>query len=445
LVKILFLQSIRFKTSLLFFVVFLIISVPVNFIIYNKVKKVIETADSKELKLEAEKLLNQVRLDPKQIPLPKQGYFEKIQLNREIYFENIFTSPSFPELDQAIYFLENYQQDTLVFVTLKREIEYSAGVVLLTLMRSDEPLRSALEELKRYLFYANAASIFLAGLLVYVVTGISLAPVKKIVSAAQHINAANSMERVPAPTSRDEYQQLAEAINAMLLRMETSIKTQTNFFASAAHELKTPLTVMRAELSLALQQTGNSETIKILVSNLREVQRLDHIIHNFLLISQLKTETLVLRKQPVELDEIIFAALKKSNYLAHERGSSVKVHLAEKPFYVQVDVDMMETVIGNLVENALNYSDHGAIILIELTRLENTLELTVANDTKSSIPDLNRLTEEFYKVEPQSSGLGLGLWICKRILTMHQTELTLSHVQQRFMAKFKLQSRVADV
>ena len=391
-------------------------------------------ADIKELKFEAEKLIDQVRLDPREIPLPKAGFSEKIQLNKEIYFEELFSSPSFPALDQSFYFVEYFQQDTLAFVTVKRKIEYSSSVILLTLMRSNKQLQSSLAELTSYLFYATSASILLAGVFVYTITGFSLSPVMKIVAASTRVNASNSIERVPVPKAKDEYQQLARAINSMLERIELSIKNQTNFFASAAHELKTPLTVMKAELTLALRKSLGSDVAKILDSNLREVERLDHIIHNFLLISQLKTETISLNRKLYGFQEVVFSAMKKIKYLAQDKGSSIQVSLQEEDISADLDFDMMETVVVNLLENAVKYSPYGSVITVQLLQIENRLEVKFMNPILKPLSALDRLKEEFYKAEPQSSGLGLGLWICNRILMMHQCEFSLSQDDNHFCA-----------
>jgi len=429
-----FFSSVRTKTSLLFFGVFLIIILPINYIIYQKIKKILVEADIKELKFEAEKLIDQVRLDPREIPLPKAGFSEKIQLNKEIYFEELFSSPSFPALDQSFYFVEYFQQDTLAFVTVKRKIEYSSSVILLTLMRSNKQLQSSLAELTSYLFYATSASILLAGVFVYTITGFSLSPVMKIVAASTRVNASNSIERVPVPKAKDEYQQLARAINSMLERIELSIKNQTNFFASAAHELKTPLTVMKAELTLALRKSLGSDVAKILDSNLREVERLDHIIHNFLLISQLKTETISLNRKLYGFQEVVFSAMKKIKYLAQDKGSSIQVSLQEEDISADLDFDMMETVVVNLLENAVKYSPYGSVITVQLLQIENRLEVKFMNPILKPLSALDRLKEEFYKAEPQSSGLGLGLWICNRILMMHQCEFSLSQDDNHFCA-----------
>jgi signal transduction histidine kinase len=418
----------------LFFGVFLIIILPINYIIYQKIKKILVEADIKELKFEAEKLIDQVRLDPREIPLPKAGFSEKIQLNKEIYFEELFSSPSFPALDQSFYFVEYFQQDTLAFVTVKRKIEYSSSVILLTLMRSNKQLQSSLAELTSYLFYATSASILLAGVFVYTITGFSLSPVMKIVAASTRVNASNSIERVPVPKAKDEYQQLARAINSMLERIELSIKNQTNFFASAAHELKTPLTVMKAELTLALRKSLGSDVAKILDSNLREVERLDHIIHNFLLISQLKTETISLNRKLYGFQEVVFSAMKKIKYLAQDKGSSIQVSLQEEDISADLDFDMMETVVVNLLENAVKYSPYGSVITVQLLQIENRLEVKFMNPILKPLSALDRLKEEFYKAEPQSSGLGLGLWICNRILMMHQCEFSLSQDDNHFCA-----------
>ena len=429
---------------MLFFGVFLIIILPINYIIYQKIKKILVEADIKELKFEAEKLIDQVRLDPREIPLPKAGFSEKIQLNKEIYFEELFSSPSFPPLDQSFYFVDYFQQDTLAFLTVKRKIEYSSSVILLTLMRSNKQLQSSLAELKSYLFYATSASILLAGVFVYIITGFSLSPIMKIVAASTRVNASNSIERVPVPKAKDEYQELARAINSMLERIELSIKNQTNFFASAAHELKTPLTVMKAELTLALRKSPDSDVAKILDSNLREVERLGHIIHNFLLISQLKTETISLNRKLYEFNEVVFSAMKKIKYLAQDKGSSIQVSLEEKDMGVGIDFDMMETAVVNLLENAVKYSPYGSVITVQLLQIEKSLHVKFMNPILKPLSSLDRLKEEFYKAEPQSSGLGLGLWICNRILTMHECEFLLSQDNKRFCAMISIKLLQAD-
>src|SRR5205085_9207602 len=137
--------------------------------------------------------------------------------------------------------------------------------------------------------------IAIAAGLVFLVTMFTMRPIRKIIQQSSIIKASGQMERVSVPLSRDETYELATALNTMLNRLELSVRTQVNFFASAAHELRTPLTIMQTELSVAMNATADVSTRKTLESTLSEVERLGRIVNDFLLISQLKNESLDIR------------------------------------------------------------------------------------------------------------------------------------------------------
>lgn len=431
-----FYSSLRAKASALFLAVFLVIILPVNQVIYFKVKSTLEEADTKELQAEAGKLASRVRLDPPVIPLPVLGYTLKLQLQRDLYFEDIFTSPDFPTVPNESFLLDTFDYDTFKIVNLRNQ-SVQAPSLIVSLSRSNSRLLNQVYDLKGYLFVANAASILLAVGLVFLATGIMLRPMEKIMSVADRINASNSIERVPVPKTRDESQKLAETLNDMLSRIEASIKNQINFFASATHELKTPLAVMQAELSLALLRVTDSETRKILESQLNEVQRLDQIIHDFLLISQLKSDTLTLRRKEERLEEVIFAAMKKVKYLSQEHASTIKVLLDDKieSSRVLIDFDKMETVFSNLMENAILYSPRGAVIEVFI----KGQEVLISNPVNSPTRDIHLLTAEFKRSEEFSNGLGMGLWLSDKIIQLHGANLLLSEANNMFIAKMIFQ------
>jgi two-component system, OmpR family, heavy metal sensor histidine kinase CusS len=427
-------RGIQAKTLFIFLFVFIIIIAPVNLVIYNKVKGILTIADASELRFEAEKLFSLTRLDPQSIPLPSSGYSLKVQLNNNMLFQDIFTSPDFPELEPFQYFIDETEADTFKIVTLRKP-SLTSSQLLFSLARSNQRLENQLIDLRYYLFAANAASILIAGLVVFIATGITLQPIRKIIQVTNRINASKSIERVPVPKSKDENKLLAETINAMLARMEQTIQNQTNFFASAAHELKTPLAVIQTELSIALQSETNQKVIKILQSNLTEAQRLDRVIQDFLLISQLRSESLILRKRQIELDEVFYSALKKIKYMMQERGNSVQVKRSEEPFWILADYDKLETVISNLLENAMKYSPERSVVTVSIHKENDLIHFAITNPVSKSIENPGQLKEEFRKSEELSSGLGMGLWICDKIIAMHGAELTLKQVGTTFTAE----------
>lgn len=414
-----FLTSLRAKASALFFIVFLSIILPVNYIIYGKVRSTLAEADTRELQAEAGKIAERVRLDPLQIPLPPVGYsMQLLQMTGSVPI-NLFVSPEFPAADQIAQLPEVVELEDVKIVTVRPS---DNPMIMLSLSRSNQRLLSQLQALRIYLFAANAGAIVLAGILVFASAGLMLRPIKKITDVAAGITASNRIGRVPVPDSRDESRQLAETINQMLERIELAIRNQVNFFASATHELKTPLAVMQTELSLAISQSPDATTRKILESQLTEVQRLSRVIHDFLLISQLKSNSLTLRARSEQPEEIVFAAIRKVKYRSLERGSLIRVTLPEEPIPpIHLDFDKMETVVANLLENAIRYSPIGATIEVRL----NSGLLEVINPTEGLATIPVELDREF-KSSTLSSGLGMGLWLCYHICRLHQATLSMT-------------------
>jgi len=416
-----FLTSLRAKASALFFIVFLSIILPVNYIIYGKVRSTLAEADTRELKAEAEKIAERIRLDPLEIPLPPVGYSMQLQQLSGPVPITLFVSPQFPATELTNSLPDVIELDETKIVTVHPSLN---PLLMISLARSNQRLLSQIQDLRIYLFAANAGAIVLAGLLVFASAGLMLRPIKKITDVASGITASKSIGRVPVPESHDESRQLAETINQMLERIELAIRNQVNFFASATHELKTPLAVMQTELSLAISQSPDVGTRKILESQLIEVQRLSRVIHDFLLISQLKSNSLTLRAQPQQPEEVVYAAIRKVKYRSLERGSLIRVILPDEPISpLHLDFDKMETVVANLLENAIRYSPQGTTIEVKL--YPGRIEVINPTEGLANIPV--ELDKEF-KSSTLSSGLGMGLWLCHNICRLHQASLSMEAV-----------------
>ena len=421
-------MGIRWKITLIFLAVFLVTLLPVNFFLFNRVDKSLRQADQVELLAEAEKIAEQVRLEPFLMPLPPVGYQASLYWQDEAtgFVELLFESPDFLR-----------DQDTLAYTLLQRA--EGAGVLTLELARSNARLQDELRTVTSYLVGANVLAIVLAAVLIYVVAGIALRPIKQIITVAEKIEATRSFDKVPVPHARDEYATLARTINAMLGRLEQTLRTQTNFFASAAHELKTPLAVMNAELSVALAEAREPRLQELLSNQLAEVEKLNQTIQDFLLVSQLKTETLVVRTHSQSLPEALYGAVKRLKYLAAERQTKLKVTLLEEDVpQVSFDFDKTETVLANLIENAIRYSTPASEVVIELGRQASTVYVSITNQINAPLPPLHELRQEFKKSKALSSGLGMGLWICDRLSALQGHTLELADPPGQFKATLSL-------
>lgn len=431
-----FFSSIRTKTAVLFFAAFLVIILPVHWLVYRKVEQALVEANYREMKVEAERLLSQVRLDPFTVPLPAEGYLLHLQVQQTAFAETLFASPDFPVLEGLDFLQASVQTDTFELVNVYQSLPRQDSQLILSLARSSTILQEQLSSLQFYLFLAISGAMALAAILVFLVSGWILRPIKQLTKSAVAIKSSKDISSIPLPQTHDESRRLAESINAMLQRINLSVKAQTNFFASAAHELRTPLAVMKSELTM----TSEVNVAQQQASMLREVERLERVIHDFLLISELKADTLTIRKKSESLTELLYSALKKLRFATEEYGITLQVKMEEDATcMVLVDADKMETVIANLMENAIKYAPRQSVVTVTLSETPGGFALTVTNAIRDAIEDTSVFVQEFKKANSFSSGLGMGLWICDQIVRLHGSTLKLSSANHCFTARLEME------
>jgi signal transduction histidine kinase len=429
-----FYSGISGKIALVFLLAFLVVILPVNIFIYSKLRTTLELADTQQLQLEADKLLSQVNLDPLIVPLPSLGYAIHLQTTDGEMRQSLFVSPQFPDIDVS-FVPETFNLDTLKVLTVKKPIELGSGEIWLTLARSNQPVQTQLADFRLYLFYVTGGAIVLILGIVFLVSATMLRPIKKIIEASGNIASADRLEQLPIPQSNDESKQLAIALNGMLSRIAANNEVQQNFFDSATHELKTPLSVMKAELSVALQ-SADAIVKNSLTGVLEEVGRLERTISDFLLVSQLKNQTLVLRKEKFNLADIVYSTIKKLRELALQRNITTAIRQSDvTDFRIDADSDKIQTVISNLIENAIQYSTENSVVQLELKNEGGSISMFLENHANKPVMHLELLGQDRYMNSASARGMGLGLWISKQILDLHGYKLVLSASGDRFQVK----------
>ncbi len=434
-----FYQSVRTKAAVLFFLAFMVVVLPANWLIFQKIKVTLHEADAQELRAEAEKIEGRISLDPLTIPLPPAGYLLDVRQLTPEEPRALFSSPDFPDIESVETSSSFLITDTLKVVTVKKEIPYAAPLQI-SLARSTSFVERQIGQMQTYLWLANAVSLLLAGALIFWAAGRMVNPLRKIISTASQITAAKKMDRVDIPLTPDESQLLAITLNEMFTRLELSIQNQVNFFASATHELKTPLAIMQTELAVSMTQ-ADERLQKILSSQLQEVRKLNRIVEDFLLISQLKSESLTLRKKREPLEEVIYASLKSVQPLANTKKIQINLSLYAGAGCTLVDMDSekMEIVLKNLLENAVKYSPQEATVSVCLDQTPGIL-LRISNPTPQVFNQVDLLKGEFQKSNEHSYGIGMGLWICDQVMLLHGFGFTISSQNQLFEASIHIQA-----
>jgi two-component system heavy metal sensor histidine kinase CusS len=258
----------------------------------------------------------------------------------------------------------------------------------------------------------------------------ALAPVREITAAAERITAERLHQRLPAPRSTDEIGRLTEVLNAMLDRLEKGFHQAMRFSADASHELKTPLTILRAGIEDLLETSGLNEADERAVSALLEqTRRLSSITQSLLLLSRADAGRLTLDLNETDAGEIIGACVEDARIIAERRQIEIEPALA-KVLPALLDSGRFSQILLNLLDNAVKYNRDGGKITVTARWVDRHIIVRVAN-TGVGIPTehASKLFERFYRFDPQPGtvGHGLGLSLARELARAHGGDLVLTN------------------
>jgi signal transduction histidine kinase len=215
----------------------------------------------------------------------------------------------------------------------------------------------------------------------------------------------------------------------MIHRIKISIDYMNQFSISAAHELKTPLTILRGETELALKSKKTPEQyVEVLKSSYEETLRLVKIVDNLFFISKTDHSMISLNKTEENLDDFLSHLAQNFRILGEERNVNIYVE-SKSNCYVHIDRELMLQTFSNLIDNAIKYGEENQPIIIRTEILDdNKVKVTIINKGEG-IPEesIPKLFDRFYRVESsrnrKTGGVGLGLSVVKAICDWHKADI----------------------
>ncbi|MCS6285084.1 MAG: HAMP domain-containing protein [Nitrospira sp.] len=252
----------------------------------------------------------------------------------------------------------------------------------------------------------------------------ALTPVDALTATAEQISAPSLRTRMTLAAPYEEFDRLARVFNAMLDRLHHVFEGQRRFIADAAHEIQTPLTVMKGTIEVALQKSRTADDYRdALVTNLGQVERLGTLTRSLLTLAQFSGDRPPVALTPLALEPLVRDLIKELSPLAEDRKIQLISDLLPVPF-VQGDAGRLTQLLINLLDNALAYTPPDGRITIRLKPLPPHVVLQVEDTGTGIAPEhLPRLFERFYRADPararESGGTGLGLAIVKEIAEAH--------------------------
>jgi len=310
---------------------------------------------------------------------------------------------------------------------------FTPGGECLLVGRSMEPEQAALRRYAQWLA-AISASVLALGLAVgwWITTG-ALRPIGEIVSTAKRIARGELGERIPVRQKSSELGRLSLALNETFSQLEESFARQSRFTADAAHELRTPVTIILTQAQHALTRerdaTVYKQTLEACVSAAR---RLRQLTESLLELTTLDAGAVPLKVEECDLADIARDVVTMLKPLAEERGAVFTGELV--PARCQADPARISQVVLNLVTNALDHIPGGGAVTYR-TCIESGQALFSVSDTGGGIAaeHLPRIFDRFYRTDDsrnrRTGGAGLGLAICKAITDAHGAKLEVSSVE----------------
>ncbi len=259
---------------------------------------------------------------------------------------------------------------------------------------------------------------------VWWLVGRTLQPVEDIRAGVAEIGSTDLHRRVPQPGTEDEIDRLAVTMNQMLERLESSVDRQQRFVADASHELRSPLTRMRAALEVELANTDQQSTRASQESLLEDVVDMQRTADDLLYLARVDEGTVHADFAPLDLDDLVLGEAQRIRAQAR-----VDVDLSGvSGAHVVGDRGQLTRAIRNLLDNAERHAESG--ISVKLQESGDTAMLTVTDDGAGIAPESRELVfERFSRLDEaraaDTGGAGLGLAIARDIAQRHGGSLSL--------------------
>lgn len=284
------------------------------------------------------------------------------------------------------------------------------------------------EDYKRNSLIVSALLALLGGVATYFISGHALKPIREFSDKIEEVQAQNLADSRIEASKIKELNQLSVSYNKMLERLQDAFEVQRQFTANAAHELRTPLSLMQVQLDLyhSTQHPGSdADTVQMIKMLTEQNDRLGKMVKTLLDMSELQT---VGRDEKIILNDLVDEVLEDLELLAQEKN--IKLIGKYKNITMIGSDILIYRLVYNLVENAIKYNHSDGQVTVNAYKKQKHIYLSV-EDTGSGIPKelRERVFEPFFRVDKSRSrelgGVGLGLALVHEIVRVHDGSISI--------------------
>lgn len=253
----------------------------------------------------------------------------------------------------------------------------------------------------------------------------AFSPIEQLLSKLQKINAQDLSQRLDYKNKNDEIDLLAIEINNLLERLEISFKKITQFSSDASHELKTPLTIIRGEIEIALRKERETKEYKNTLQNcLDEVITIQQTIDDLLFLAKNEYEVLEELQEDIYLDELCLEAYKEMQPFAKLKNIQLHCNIKE-PTEIKGHHKLLKIALKNIIKNGITFSHtNSKVTITNYSNNDNFIICVEDHGIGIKKDEQEQIFEQFYRTDKsrskESGGSGLGMAIVEKIVHLHK-------------------------
>lgn len=269
----------------------------------------------------------------------------------------------------------------------------------------------------------------------------ALNPIDRITRTVQQISADDLHQRLNLKLPNDEVGRLAATFDQMLARLEDAFERQKQFIADASHEMRTPLTILKGDVEVALNRPRTAQEYQDTLEMVNQTaDRLNALVQELFLLARADNHQFPLKPEPFNLADLLTREV--ANLMPHAIKRNIALNL-DTPENIPIEADpaKLSRLFMNLIDNAIKYSDSGGTVGVS-ARTKNGQVCIAISDTGPGIPaqHLPQLFDRFYRVDKarsrnvsgaHSSGAGLGLSIAQWLAHVHGGRIEVESMEGR--------------